>query len=96
MALTERQIMLVQTSFDQIKASPEAVAALFYQRLFELNPHLRRMFKGDMKEQGQKLMTMLKVAVTSLTRLDTIVGAVQGRAFGVTDGARQSFPAARI
>ena len=89
MALTDSQIIMVQRSFAQIKASPETVAALFYQRLFELDPSLRFMFKGDMKEQGQKLMTMLKVAVTSLTKLDTIVSAVQelGRrhaGYGVT------------
>ena len=101
MALTERQIMLVQTSFDQIKGSPAAVAALFYQRLFELNSRLRQMVKGDMMEQGQKLMTMLKVAVTSLTRLDTIVGAVQelGRRharYGVSDADYDTVAAALL
>lgn len=35
------------------------------------------MFKGNMAEQGRKLMTMLKVAVANLDRLDTIVPAVE-------------------
>jgi hemoglobin-like flavoprotein len=35
------------------------------------------MFKGDMKEQGQKLMKMIATAVNGLDRLDSIVPAVQ-------------------
>ena len=31
-------------------------------RLFELDPALRPMFHGDMKQQGQKLMTVLALA----------------------------------
>jgi len=30
----------------------ETAAELFYGRLFELDPSLRKLFKGDMKEQG--------------------------------------------
>ena len=34
----------------------------FYGRLFELDPSVRALFKNDMKDQGRKLMAMLKVA----------------------------------
>jgi hemoglobin-like flavoprotein len=33
--------------------------------------------QSDIKEQGKKLMTMIGVAVNGLSKLDTIVGAVQ-------------------
>ena len=35
------------------------------------------MFKGNMEEQGRKLMTTLKVVVNGLTRLEQLVPAVQ-------------------
>jgi hemoglobin-like flavoprotein len=88
--MTPEQIVLVQTSFAQVLPIADTAAVLFYQRLFELDPSLRPMFRGDMHEQGHKLMTMLKVAVNSLTRLDQLVPAVQnlGRrhaGYGVRD-----------
>ena len=48
------QIMLVQTSFVLVMPIAETAATLFYQRLFELDPSLRPMFRGDMQEQGRK------------------------------------------
>jgi hemoglobin-like flavoprotein len=84
------QIELVQSSFARVAPIADTAAALFYTRLFELDPSLRLMFKGDMAEQGHKLMTTLKVVVNGLTRLDALVPAVQalGRrhgGYGVTD-----------
>ncbi|HEX9790189.1 MAG TPA: hypothetical protein VGA60_05970, partial [Kiloniellales bacterium] len=45
------QKRLVQDSFAAVLPIAEAAAELFYGRLFELDPSLRRLFKGDMKEQ---------------------------------------------
>lgn len=88
--MTPKQIMLVKTSFTQLLPSPERAAAMFYTRLFELDPSLRAMFRGDMTEQGKKLMNILKIVVNSLDRLEAILPAVQelGRrhvAYGVQD-----------
>jgi nitric oxide dioxygenase len=88
--MTSQQIDLVQTSFAQVRATPDAVAALFYNKLFELDPSLRPMFRGDLTEQGRKLMQMLSFAVSSLRRLEQIVPAVEdlGRrhaSYGVRD-----------
>ena len=75
--MNSEQIMLVQTSFALVLPIADTAAALFYQRLFELDPSLRPMFRGDIQEQGRKLMTMLKIVVNGLTRLDQLVPAVQ-------------------
>jgi hemoglobin-like flavoprotein len=75
--MTPTQITLVQQSFDHVKPIADTAAHLFYNRLFELDPTLRPMFRGDMQEQGRKLMQMLSVAVAGLTRLDTLVPAVE-------------------
>ena len=71
------QITLVQDTFDKIRPISEKAAKLFYNRLFELDPSLKSLFKGDMKTQGKMLMQMLDYAVTGLDRLDTIVLAIQ-------------------
>lgn len=76
-ALTPIQIELVQSSFESVKPISEAAARIFYARLFELDPSLRAMFRGDMEEQGRKLMQMLAVAVAALRKLDEIVPAVE-------------------
>ena len=75
--MTPQQIELVQTSFAKVVPIAEQAATLFYARLFELAPSVRPLFKGDMPEQGRKLMAMLSTVVNGLTRLDTIVPAAQ-------------------
>jgi hemoglobin-like flavoprotein len=75
--MTPKQIRLVQDSWQQVLPISEQAAALFYGRLFELEPSYRRLFTTDQKEQGRKLMQMITVAVNGLPKLDTIVPAVE-------------------
>lgn len=75
--ITPEQIRLVRESWNQVVPIAGKAAELFYGRLFALDPSLQSMFKGDMTEQGQKLMRMIGVAVDNLDRLDEIVPAVQ-------------------
>ena len=75
--MTPEQIELVQTTWAKVEPSAEKVAELFYGRLFEIAPEVKPLFKGDMKEQGKKLMQMLAIAVNGLTSLNRIVPAVQ-------------------
>lgn len=75
--MTPEQIALVRSSFASVVPIKETAADLFYGRLFELDPSLKPLFKGDMKEQGLKLMAMIGTAVGGLDRLDSIVPAVQ-------------------
>lgn len=75
--MTPKQIALVQASWKQVQPIADQAAALFYSRLFLLDPSLKRLFKGDMQEQGRKLMQMIAVAVNSLWRLESIVPAVR-------------------
>jgi len=84
------QIKLVQETFDKVRPISEEAAKLFYNRLFELDPSLKSLFKGDMKTQGKMLMQMLDYAVTGLDRLDTIILTIQNlgirhASYGVKD-----------
>ncbi|UXP31863.1 globin domain-containing protein [Reichenbachiella agarivorans] len=86
--LSEKQ--LVQESFALVAPIADKAAEIFYTKLFELDPELRPLFKGDITEQGKKLMAMLAAAVKGLDRLDTLVPVVQdlGRrhvGYGVKD-----------
>jgi len=88
--MTPRQIELVQASFTNVEPIAAEAARLFYDRLFELDPSLRSMFRGDIEEQGRKLMQIIGVAVASLRQLDRILPAVEdmGRrhaGYGVRD-----------
>jgi hemoglobin-like flavoprotein len=89
--MTPHQIGLVQSSWQQVLPIRETAARLFYGRLFETDPSLEALFKGDMDEQGRKLFAMLTMVVTGLAKLEAIVPAVEdlGRrhlAYGVKDG----------
>ena len=75
--MTPEQIALVQDSWAKVEGIADQAAALFYDRLFSTDPALKPLFKGNMEEQGKKLMTMIGVAVKGLDKLDTIVPAVQ-------------------
>lgn len=75
--MTPQQVTLVQESFKKVVPFKDAAAAIFYDRLFTLDPSLRPLFKGDMIEQGRKLMAMIGTAVASLDRLESILPAIQ-------------------
>ena len=84
------QILLVQQSFAAVLPIADTAAMLFYNRLFELDPSLRPLFKQDMQDQRRKLMTTLTIVVRGLTRLDVLLPSVQmlGQrhvAYGVTE-----------
>ena len=75
--MTNEQITLVQRSFRQIAPIAESAAQLFYARLFELDPNLELLFKGNLTEQGRKLMQMLALAVNSLDRMEQLLPVVR-------------------
>lgn len=70
-------VRLVQQSFGLVIPIADTAAALFYGRLFELDPALRPLFRGDMAEQGRKLMTMLRIVVAQLDRWEALRPAVE-------------------
>lgn len=71
--MTPDQKLLVKDTWAKIKPIQEQVAQKFYTRLFEQYPEVKPYFKGDMKEQGRKLMAMLNTAVNGLDNLPELV-----------------------
>ena len=88
--MTPQQIQLVQQSYSKIVRIADQAAGLFYTRLFETAPYVLPLFKGDMHEQGRKLMSVIGVAVVALDNLPELVPIVRdlGRrhaSYGVKD-----------
>lgn len=72
-----RTVSLVQQSFAQVQPIAVVASELFYARLFELDPTLKALFRGDMNEQGHKLMTMLGIAVANLDKPEIVMPALR-------------------
>jgi hemoglobin-like flavoprotein len=76
--VTPRQQTLIRESWAQVAPIADAAATIFYDRLFELDPSLRRLFsRTDMAGQRRNLMQTLAVVVASIDRLESIVPAVE-------------------
>ncbi|MEE2526358.1 globin family protein [Hyphobacterium sp. HN65] len=70
-------VRLVQSSFRKAAGLGEQVAVIFYRELFEIDPSLRPMFKGPMREQGKKLLATLAFVIQNLHAPDKVVGPAQ-------------------
>ena len=70
------QIKCVQQSWEQVVPIAKQASEMFYQRLFQIAPHLKPLFKGDITEQGKKLTTLLTTVVRGLNNLEKLEMAV--------------------
>jgi len=71
------QIIVAQQSFEKVLPVAETVAELFYRRLFELDPSLRRLFTRDMQAQGRKMMDMIQTVIYGLDQFERIKPVVE-------------------
>ena len=89
--MTPDQKQLVQSTWKQVVPIADTAATLFYQRLFEIDPSTRPLFRTTgMARQRQMLLQVLGVAVAGLDRLDALLTTVEdlGRrhaGYGVKD-----------
>jgi len=75
--MTTKQIELVKNTW-AIVASLDAVVVgnLFYNRLFEIAPELKAMFRAPVEEQSKKLISMIAYVIHKLDKLDDIITEV--------------------
>jgi hemoglobin-like flavoprotein len=88
--MTPQQIAAVRASFALVEPIADQAAALFYANLFDADPSLRSLFRGDMREQGKRLLQMIGAAVRLLdhpSRLLPTLHALGARhsGYGVRD-----------
>jgi hemoglobin-like flavoprotein len=100
--MTPTQVERIRQSWSAVEPIGDVAATLFYDRLFELDPSLRRLFgRTDMARQRTVLMQTLTVVVKSLDRLDELVPAIEalGRrhaGYGVREAHYDSVGAALL
>jgi nitric oxide dioxygenase len=78
--MTPDQVKAIQDSFQLVAPISDQAAALFYGRLFEIAPAVKPLFRGDMTEQGRKLMATLAVVVNGLGNLEAVLPAASALA----------------
>jgi len=89
--MTPEQKTLVKETWRQVVPIADTAAALFYDRLFEIDPKLRGLFhQTDMREQRRKLMQVIGTAVAGLDDLEKLVPFVaelgrRHKGYGVED-----------
>jgi hemoglobin-like flavoprotein len=99
--MNPQQIQAVQQSFRLLEPVAEPAMLKFYDRLFEVDPELRHLFRASRDEQAKKLAQTLTVVVKSLDRPEQILGAVKdlGRrhgGYGVKDSHYETVGAALL
>ena len=99
--ITPQQKQLVQNTWASVVPIADQAAELFYGRLFELDPAVKPLFKGDMKEQGAKLMKTIGIAVDALDDVGPLVPVLKqmGAAhagYGVKEGDYDTVAAALL
>lgn len=74
--MSPETIRQVQASWARLRPMTDDAGALFYRNLFEADPALRPMFRGDMTAQARKLMQMIDVAVGRLDDVAALLPAL--------------------
>lgn len=78
--MTPTQVSLVQDSFAKVVPIADQAAVIFYDRLFEMAPQVKPLFKGDMAKQRRALMGTLGVVVNGLSNLPAVLPAASALA----------------
>ena len=71
--MDQATITLVQESWSKVVPIADTAGKLFYKNLFEADPSLKALFKGDMDQQATKLVQMIDAAVSKLGALDVLI-----------------------
>jgi len=90
LVLSPGQRVLIRETFALLKPRGDDVAATLYDRLFEIQPSLRSLFRTDLQATGDKLMRVLALSISNLEQLESIGPAIRsmGRrhvGYGVRD-----------
>ena len=87
--MTSSEIALVQESFRKLAPMGDSVIALFYARVFELDPELRRLCCGAMDAKSRCLMDSIGSVVVRLEQFEKLRPALHRL------GARQAWRGVR-
>jgi hypothetical protein len=75
--ISKADIDLVQHSFLRFEPIYLVVGRTFYERLFETNPEIRKLFTDGTESQGERFIDMTGAAVTGLDDLEALLPVVR-------------------
>lgn len=88
--MTHGQIELIENSWDLIIMNTKETGKAFYDRLFELDPSLRELFKVDMESQSRTFVAIITFVVHKLHSFHEIEDDV--RALGLRHADHNVLP----
>jgi hemoglobin-like flavoprotein len=71
--MTQEDILLVQSSWQNALPARKAIAELFYLKLFELDPAMQPMFDADPEQQRAKFLRMTSATIRALGRVEALL-----------------------
>jgi nitric oxide dioxygenase len=83
--MSPEDIARVRRGFARISADRRAFSARFYDALFQIEPSLRPLFKGDLAAHGDIFVTSLGLAVGSLESLHTVADKLRADGRRIAD-----------
>ena len=75
--LTRRELEILQADWTRVERATPDPATVFYDRLFSLDPSLRRLFGKHLLAQRQKLMNLMGSAVHGLAQPEVLLPIVR-------------------
>lgn len=75
--VSRKDIDLVQHSFISVEPLSIVIGRTFYERLFEINPAMKALFRGDPEDHGEQFMHMIGTVVTGLDNFDALLPIVR-------------------
>lgn len=75
--MRQEQVELIRASFEVVLRAGDQASQVFYDRLFELAPETRSLFKDDMAQQGRLLIATLAMIVTGLSHQQDVFPALR-------------------
>ncbi|HTH54733.1 MAG TPA: globin family protein [Cyclobacteriaceae bacterium] len=75
--MTQKQIELVENSWDYVIINALEAGTNFYTKLFELDPALRQLFREDIRLQSQKLVSLITFVVHKLNNMNDVIADVK-------------------
>jgi len=90
------QRALVKSTFDRLRPIPKSAGVVFYERLFELDPALRRLFRGSVENQAAMFVTALNMVVAEFVEQGFVPQSVRDlgsrhEGYGVEDPSYETF-----
>jgi hemoglobin-like flavoprotein len=71
--MTPEQLEIVETTARRLEAEPRRFADAFYNRLFDVAPHVRELFPDDLSAQKAKLVDEVTFLAAAAADLDTFI-----------------------